>query len=125
MVELLMNPNRTFTYAEIKYFKMWWELQDEFMHQKVRKLIKDGQLDLVGGGWSAPDEATTTYDQLLDNFMTGQQWLQKEFGVHPTVSWQVDAFGESSGYARLARDVGFDAMFFSRVDIAEKKEMRA
>ena len=31
----------------------------------------------------------------------------------------------STGYARLARDVGFDAMFFSRVDIAEKKEMRA
>jgi hypothetical protein len=30
----------------------------------------------------------------------------------------------SQGYARLARDFGFDAMFYSRVDIKEKEEMR-
>ena len=32
------------------------------MKEKVKGLIKRGQLDLVSGGWSAPDEATTTYD---------------------------------------------------------------
>lgn len=48
----------------------------------------------------------------------------KEFGIHPKVSWQVDAFGLSTGYARLARDFGFDAMFYSRVDIKEKEQMR-
>lgn len=57
--------------------------------------------------------------------MIAQQFLQKELGVHPKISWQLDAFGLSSGYARLLRDVGFDAMFFSRVDIAEKIEMRS
>jgi hypothetical protein len=124
-LELLKDPNRTFAYAEVKYFRMWWERQDAAMKEKVRGLVQRGQLDLVNGGWSAPDEATTTYDQLLDNFMIAQQFLQKEFGVHPRVSWQLDAFGVSTGYARLARDVGFDAMFFSRVDIAEKLEMRA
>lgn len=95
------------------------------MKDKVKGLVNRGQLEIVNGGWSAPDEATTTYDQLLDNFMIAQQFLQKELGIHPRVSWQLDAFGVSTGYARLARDVGFDAMFFSRVDIAEKKEMRA
>jgi len=36
----------------------------------------------------------------------------KEFELHPKVSWQADSFGMSTGYARLARDVGFDAMFY-------------
>mmetsp|Transcript_32820 Transcript_32820/g.50127 ORF Transcript_32820/g.50127 Transcript_32820/m.50127 type:complete len:226 (+) Transcript_32820:1364-2041(+) len=56
--------------------------------------------------------------------MIGQQFLQREFGLHPKVSWQIDAFGVSTGYARLARDVGFDGLFFSRMDISEKKELR-
>ena len=103
---------------------MWWENQDKELKTKVKELVKKGRLDLVSGGWSAPDEAVTTYDDILDNFMIGQTFLQKEFGIHPKVSWQLDAFGVSTAYARLARDVGFDGMFFSRVDISEKKEMR-
>jgi len=84
-------------------------------------MVKDGRLDLVSGGWSAPDEATTQFDSILNNLMMGQQWLQKEFDHHPVVSWQLDAFGVSTGYARMAHDVGFDIMIFSRVDVAEKR----
>ena len=29
----------------------------------------------------------------------------------------------SNGFARLARDIGFDAMFYSRLDFDEKAEM--
>jgi alpha-mannosidase len=87
VLELLKDQNRTFTFAEIKYFRMWWELQDKVMREKVRGLVKRGQLDLVSGGWSAPDEAVTSYDQILDNFMIAQQFLQKEFDHHTKVSW--------------------------------------
>lgn len=34
----------------------------------------------------------------------------------PNISWQVDSFGVSKGFARLAKDIGFQAMFFSRID---------
>ena len=30
----------------------------------------------------------------------------------------------STGYARMAHDVGFDMMVYSRVDLEEKKQMR-
>jgi hypothetical protein len=86
--------------------------------------VKDGRLDLVNGGWSTPDEATTQFDALIDNFMIGQQWLQREFGHHSKVSWSIDALGISSGYARLARDVGFDMMVYSKVNSYEKAQMR-
>lgn len=103
---------------------MWWERQTPELQDEVRKLVKNGQLDLVSGGWSAPDEAITTYDDILDNFMIGQRFLKKEFDIVPRVSWQLDAFGVSTGYARLARDVGFDTMMFSRMDIEEKYNVR-
>jgi hypothetical protein len=42
MLELLKNPNRTFVYAEVRYFKLWWSLQDAKMKEKVRWLIQKG-----------------------------------------------------------------------------------
>jgi len=42
--------------------------------------VKRGQLELINGGWSAPDEACPTYDDLLDNWMTGQKFLMSQFG---------------------------------------------
>ena len=70
---------------------------------------------------SAPDEATTNSDDIIDNFMIGHQFLINEVGVQPpNISWQIDSFGVSKGFARLAKDMGFQASFFSRIDIVEK-----
>jgi|LauGreDrversion4_2_1035121.scaffolds.fasta_scaffold1435831_2 hypothetical protein len=66
---------------------------------------------------SAPDEATTNSDDLIDNFMSGHNYLQNEVGVQPPdISWQIDTFGVSKGKARLDRDLGFHASFYSRAD---------
>jgi hypothetical protein len=71
---------------------------------------------------SAPDEATTNSDDIIDNFMSGHNFLQNEVGVQPPdISWQIDSFGVSKGKARLDRDLGFQASFFSRVDAIQKK----
>lgn len=76
----------------------------------------------MNGGLSAPDEACTNYDDILDNFMSGHRFLKEDVKVDaPSISWQVDSFGVSKGYARLAKDIGFDSMFFSRVDEQEKE----
>jgi hypothetical protein len=37
--------------------------------------VKNGQFNFVNGGMSAPDEATTNSDDLIDNFMIGHQFL--------------------------------------------------
>jgi lysosomal alpha-mannosidase len=119
--QLIKNDTRTFTYAETKFFKMWYDNQTAEVQEKTKELVKAGRLDLVNGGWSSPDEATTTYDALIDNFMIGQQWLYKTFEHHSKVSWQLDALGVSSGYARLAKDVGFDMLYYAKVNLAERK----
>ena len=71
VAELLRDPKHTFTFAETKYFQTWFYQQNDEMKQKVRGLVQSGRLDLVSGGWSAPDEATTQYDSIIDNFMMG------------------------------------------------------
>lgn len=71
------------------------------------------------------DEAITQADAILDSFMVGQQFLQKEFEIQPRVSWQLDGNGVSSGYARLMKGLGIDMLIHSSISSTERKEMRA
>lgn len=85
--ELLGNENYTFTYAEMKYFSQWFDEQDENLKDDVRGLVDEGRLNLVNGGWSAPDEALTSYDYIIDNFQLGHEYLFHNFDFIPNISW--------------------------------------
>jgi len=45
------------------------------MKDKVKKLVKSGQLEFANGGWSATDEACPNYDDLINNMIIGHQFL--------------------------------------------------
>ena len=65
------------------------------------------------------DEACPIYEDMINNMMHGQQWLLEEFGVKPTIGWQIDPFGHSNTNGRLFSEMGFNAMFFGRADSME------
>jgi alpha-mannosidase len=53
---------------------------------------------------------------MLNNMMIGHEFLNKEFGVTPKIGWDLDTFGHSDTNTRLFAEMGFDAMFFSRIE---------
>lgn len=114
---LLENPSRTFTYVEQKFFSMWWELQDDSIRDSVRFLVSNEQLNFVNGGWCMHDEAATHYMGMIDQTTLGHDFLKRELGVIPKVGWQLDPFGHSSSQSSLLTSkVGFDALYFGRID---------
>ena len=42
MVELQKDPKKTFTYAEMKYFKQWFEKLDQRQKDAVKGLVQSG-----------------------------------------------------------------------------------
>jgi alpha-mannosidase len=84
---LLDNPKRKFSEVEMKFFKMWWDNQTDQMKEKVKGLVKSGQLELINGGWSMHDEACPTYDDMINNMMIGHEFILEEFGVKPRIGW--------------------------------------
>lgn len=62
------------------------------------------------------DEAATHYMGMIDQTSLGHQFLLNEFGVVPTVGWQIDPFGHSATQGGLlTSSVGFDALYFGRI----------
>ena len=85
----------------------------------IQDLIKRGQLEIVHGGLVSPDEACPNYADVLRNFEEGHDFTMREFNMTPTIAWQLDPFGHSSGIAQLFAEIGFEATFFARMNNVE------
>mmetsp|Transcript_69979 Transcript_69979/g.152665 ORF Transcript_69979/g.152665 Transcript_69979/m.152665 type:complete len:1011 (-) Transcript_69979:481-3513(-) len=115
--ELRANPNRTFTYVEQAFFQRWWRQQDQKTKNAVVELVKRGQLSFTNGGWCMHDEATPFYLDMIDQTTLGHRFLMDEFGMSPSIGWQLDPFGHSATQAALlTAEVGMVGLFFARID---------
>ncbi|RWS19288.1 hypothetical protein B4U80_10842, partial [Leptotrombidium deliense] len=67
---MMQNPNMTFIWAETSYFAAWWEtLNNTNDKEHVIKLLNNGQLEIVNGGWVMNDEANTHYSAIITQML--------------------------------------------------------
>lgn len=60
-----------FIYVETAFLWKWWMAQHDSVKHKVQRLVRSGQLEIIGGAWSMNDEATTHYQSIVDQFTWG------------------------------------------------------
>ncbi|CAF1289187.1 unnamed protein product [Adineta ricciae] len=90
---LVDNPERCFIYVEIAFFWRWWNEQSNDTRNIVKKLVNDG--------------AKFLRDQVGDC-------------ARPKIAWQIDPFGHSREAASLFAQMGFDGVFFARLDYQDE-----
>ena len=118
---LVENSNRTFIYVEQAFFQTWWAEQTPDKQNQVRTLVKNKQFEFINGGWCMHDEAAAHYVDMIDQTTLGHKFINDEFGVQPTIGWQIDPFGHSATQAALlSYGVGFDGLFFARSDFEDR-----
>ncbi|XP_076427995.1 lysosomal alpha-mannosidase isoform X3 [Peromyscus maniculatus bairdii] len=119
---LLEDPTRRFIYVEMAFFSRWWKQQTNAKQDIVRKLVRQGRLEFVNGGWVMNDEGATHYGAIVDQMTLGLRFLQDTFGSHgrPRVAWHIDPFGHSREQASLFAQMGFDGLFLGRIDYQDK-----
>jgi lysosomal alpha-mannosidase len=91
----------------------------------VRFLVRQGQLDVVGGGWVSHDEGLASPRGILNGLTLGRRRLTAAGIAPPSVSWQIDAFGHGSSTAELLAALGYKGHVLNRVHYRRKEEMRA
>lgn len=119
---LRKDKNRKFIYVETAFFWKWWIKQHDIVKSRVRKLVNNGQLEFISGGWSMNDEAATHYQSIIDQMTWGLRKLNDSFGEcgRPKVGWQIDPFGHSKEMANIFAQLGFDGILLGRIDYQEK-----
>ena len=122
---LVKDSRRKFIWAEISYFEWWWNDQSESQRAVVKKLLRNGQLEFVTGGWVQPDEANTELYAMEIQLQEGHDWIRQTLGEEfiPKYGWSIDPFGYSPTMAYLLQKYGFEGMLIQRVHYAVKKEL--
>ncbi|XP_072947020.1 lysosomal alpha-mannosidase-like [Epargyreus clarus] len=88
----------------------------------IYQLLRQGKLFFVGGGWGMPDEATTSYHGIIDQFTYSLRKLNATFldCGRPLVAWQADTFGHSREMAALLANMGFDGVFINPISFDDE-----
>uniref|UniRef100_A0A1Q3FDG5 Alpha-mannosidase n=1 Tax=Culex tarsalis TaxID=7177 RepID=A0A1Q3FDG5_CULTA len=117
------NAGMRFIWAEISYFARWYDNLVPQQKDVVKKLVRNGQLEFVTGGWVMPDEANSHWYAMLLQLTEGQTWLKTRLNVTPTASWSIDPFGQSPSMAYVLKKSGFDSLLIQRTHYIVKKNL--
>ncbi|KAJ8963438.1 hypothetical protein NQ318_018918 [Aromia moschata] len=117
------DPRRKFIWAEISYFSMWWDELEEEDKEKVKRLLRNNQLEIVTGGWVMNDEANSHWVSIVHQLTEGHQWLQENLNYTPLSHWSIDPFGLSLTQPALLKEIGLQNMLIQRVHYSVKKQL--
>lgn len=119
------QEQRTFTVAEVGFFRAWWRRLPKRQRRRVFRLVRLGLLEFAGGGEVQHDEACPHYLQMLDQTTRGHRFLAATFGASavPSISWQLDPFGHSAAHAELfgSPSGGHHAFIYGRSDWRDRQ----
>lgn len=120
---LSRDARRKFIWEEMSYLERWWRDSSDGKREAFRNLVKNGQLEIVGGGWVMNDEANSHFYAIIEQMTEGNMWLNETIGVVPKNAWAIDPFGYSPTMAYLLRRMGFENMLIQRTHYELKKEL--
>ncbi|KAH9260208.1 hypothetical protein BASA81_001377 [Batrachochytrium salamandrivorans] len=121
-----LDVKRRFVWAETWYFRRWFDILSNAKRERVKRLVRDGRFEFVGGGLvSAHDEAMSSHRLVVEQFADGHTFLEQTFGIpQPKVAWQIDSFGHSDSTPALLARLGFSVVVLNRVNFRIKQRFR-
>ena len=111
------KKEKTFVINELFYFRRWYKETSEDNHVKIKQLIKEKRIEFVLGGFVVNDEATPSYNDIIDQIRIGQQFLLEEFNITPKTAWYIDSFGHSAGNAYIMTQLNYENLILGRLHI--------
>jgi len=109
------DTNRRFVWAEVFYFKKWYENLSQSEKERCKKLVQEGRLEFVNGGMVEHDEASNRVEDILFQMSLGHGWLEKHFGVKPKIGWQIGNAGHSEVSPTIYSAMNFEGLVIDNI----------
>lgn len=84
----------------------WIKEMNPGLYEKIKEKVKAGQFVPAGGSWVEPDCNLPSGESLVRQFLFGQRFFRREFGITCEEFWEPDVFGYSAALPQILRQVG-------------------
>jgi alpha-mannosidase len=98
-------PDYRFACSQAQQFEWMKEMHPD-LYDRMKAKIKSGQFVPVGGSWVEPDCNLPSGEALVRQFLYGQRFFRKEFGITCEEFWEPDVFGYSAALPQILRQAG-------------------
>lgn len=98
---------------------------DPALFAAIKARVAEGRWETLGGTWVEPDTNMPTGESLARQFLYGQRWFERAFGVRHRICWLPDCFGFSGALPQLMRQAGIDSFFTIKVNWSEANRFPA
>jgi alpha-mannosidase len=106
-------PEMTFIRGESAIYQHV-EKYDPASFARIKRMVKAGRWDVVGGTYIQPDTNLPGAETLVRQYAHGQRYFKSRFGKAVTAGWQADSFGHTAGLPEILAASGINFFAFSR-----------
>ncbi|KAG9341240.1 hypothetical protein JZ751_019681 [Albula glossodonta] len=99
------NPEFIFTCSQAQQFE-WVKSWYPGLYSQIQHFVQKGQFIPVGGTWVEMDGNLPSGESMVRQFLEGQRFFQKEFGMYCTEFWLPDTFGYSAQLPQIMQGSG-------------------
>ena len=105
----LMNeyPDYTYTQSAAAYNE-WIATKYPAIHDEIKKRIKEGRWEIVGGMWIEPDLNMPDGESLVRSILIGKRFFKDQYGVDVRIGWNPDSFGYTWQLPQIYKRSGMD-----------------
>jgi alpha-mannosidase len=85
-------------------------LKDFFpeLYEQVREYVKQGRWEITGAAWLEQDTNVPSGESHIRQYLYGNRFFRKEFGIHTRIAWLPDCFGFSFSMPQIMKKSQID-----------------
>jgi alpha-mannosidase len=100
-------PDYTFSQSAAQH-SAWVAEKYPDLNEQIKKRVKEGRWELVGGMWVEPDLNMPDGESLVRQLLVGKRYMQTQYGTDVRVGWNPDAFGYNWQLPQIYKKSGVD-----------------
>lgn len=107
-------PEYKFVCSQAQQYE-WMKIEQPALYAQIQKRVKEQRFIPAGGAWVESDCNIPSGEALVRQFLFGQRFFQREFGITCRESWNPDAFGYNAQLPQILRGVGMSSFVSTKI----------
>ena len=108
-------PHFCFSQSSAQYYE-WIEKRYPEIFEQIKKRVKEGKWEIVGGMWIESDCNLPSGESLVRQILYGKRYFLNKFGVDVKIGWLPDTFGFCWTLPQIFKKCGIDYFVTSKLN---------